>query len=141
MAYVSALYIYPIKACRGIRVSEWPVAERGFAADRRWMVVDRAGTFVSQREVPGLSQVETSLNGGSLCVSAPGHATLTLPREYESGAARKVLVWLDELRAIVHPEGSAWFSAFLGGPHELVYMPDTTQRQVNPERARSGDIV
>jgi uncharacterized protein YcbX len=141
MAYVSALYIYPIKACRGIAVSEWPVADRGFAGDRRWMIVDRAGKFVTQREVAALSQVETSLIGDSLCVSAPGHAALSVPRDPESGAIRSVQVWLDEVRAIVHPEGSAWFSQFLGEPHELVYMPHTTRRQVNPERARAGDIV
>ncbi|MEP7051606.1 MAG: MOSC domain-containing protein, partial [Pseudomonadota bacterium] len=131
VAYVSALYIYPIKACRGIRVSEWRVAARGFDADRRWMIADLAGNFVTQRELPALSQVETSLLGGSLRVAAPGQPTLEIPRAYESGASRSVQVWQDQVSSTVHAEGSAWFSRFLGAPHELVYMPDAALRQVN----------
>ena len=141
MAHVSALYVYPIKACRGFRVREWPVAQRGFEADRRWMIVDMTGKFVTQRELATLSQVETSLDGSSLRISAPGHAALSLPRSYDSGASRTVQVWNDQVRATAHPEGSAWFSQFLGTPHELVYMPDAEQRYVNPEQARADDIV
>ena len=141
MAHVSALYVYPIKACRGIGVNECRVAERGFEADRRWMIVDMTGKFVTQREVAKLSQVETSLHSGSLRISAPGFSALDLPRSYDSGASRTVQVWNDQVGAAAHAEGSAWFSDFLGAPHELVYMPDAALRQVNPERARTGDIV
>lgn len=141
MASVSGLFIYPIKSCRGIRVTEWPVAERGFFADRRWMIVDAAGMFVTMRERPELTLVATRLEGDSLVVSAPGLSPLALPLRNDSGDERSVQVWLDTVRGAVHAAGSAWFSAYLGAPHELVYMPDAHQRRVNPERARSGDIV
>jgi uncharacterized protein YcbX len=141
VASVSGLYIYPIKSCRGIRVTEWPVAERGFFADRRWMIANAAGTFVTMRERPELTLVTTRLEGGSLVVSAPGRSPLVLPLQNDAGEQRTVQVWLDTVRGAVHAAGSAWFSAYLGAPHELVYMPDAHQRQVNPERARSGDIV
>ncbi|MEO7035070.1 MAG: MOSC N-terminal beta barrel domain-containing protein [Polyangiaceae bacterium] len=141
MARVSALYVYPIKACRGIRLSEWAVAARGFEADRRWMIVDMAGNFVTQREMSELSQVETSLLGDSLRISTPGFSPLELPRSYDSGTSRTVQVWRDQVVTAAHPEGSAWFSQFLRAPHELVYMPDAELRHVNPEAARAGDIV
>ena len=141
MAVVSDLYVYPIKSCRGIRVAEWPVAERGFFADRRWMIVDAAGNFVTQRELPALALVDTTLEGETLRLGAPGLSGLDLPLVYEAGEARSVRVWLDEVRGAVHPEGSAWFSSYLGGAYELVYMPDTQHRQVNPARAKPGDIV
>ena len=140
MAHVSALYVYPIKACRGIRVDEWPVAERGFDADRRWMLVDAEGTFVTQREVARLSQVLTALDNESLSISAPGFTPLTLPRTHHA-QRRSVRVWQDEVQACPHPEGSAWFSELLGAAHELVYMPDSEHRPVNPARARAGDVV
>ncbi|HEX3854542.1 MAG TPA: MOSC N-terminal beta barrel domain-containing protein, partial [Polyangiaceae bacterium] len=140
MAHVSVLFVYPIKACRGIRVQEWAVEQRGFAADRRWMIVDSAGNFVTQREVPQLSQVDTGLGNDSITVSAPGFSKLSLPEQH-SAEQRTVRVWEDRVSACSHPEGSAWFSELLGGPHELVYMTDTERRPVNPARARAGDIV
>ncbi|HEY3665132.1 MAG TPA: MOSC N-terminal beta barrel domain-containing protein [Polyangiaceae bacterium] len=140
MAHVSALYVYPIKSCRGIRVDEWAIEARGFFADRRWMIVDAEGNFVTQREVARLSLVEASLDSESLCVMAPGLSRLILPQKHH--AERKpVRVWQDQVQACAHPEGSAWFSEFLGAPHELVYMTDAEHRHVNPERARPGDIV
>lgn len=141
MAVVSALYVYPIKACRGVRVNEWPVVERGFDADRRWMIVDQAGTFVTQRELPRLALALTAFDGDDVLVDAPGLPTLRLPRRYELAERRTVRVWNDETRACVHPEASAWFSEYLGAPHQLVYMPDAERRSVNPARARAGDIV
>jgi uncharacterized protein YcbX len=140
---ISALYVYPIKACRGVRVEQWRVVERGFDADRRWMIVDAAGDFVTQREVPRLALVTTELDADDhrLRARAPGLSPLTLPLRYESDATRVVRIWDDQSAGCVHPEGSAWFSEFLGATHELVYMPDTQRRAVNPERARPGDIV
>ncbi|HEY3253741.1 MAG TPA: MOSC N-terminal beta barrel domain-containing protein, partial [Polyangiaceae bacterium] len=141
MAVVSALYIYPIKSCRGVRVSEWPVVARGFAADRRWMIVDANGKFVTQREIAQLALVSVALEAEQLRLSAPGRPELTLPLRYESGESREVQVWQDRALAIAHALGGAWFSDFLGAPHELVYMPEHHRRPVNPARAKPGDIV
>ncbi len=141
MPVVSALYIYPIKSCRGIRVSEWPVVERGFAADRRWMIVDAAGNFVTQRTRPELSQVSITLESDSMRLAASGLPELVLPRTFDWGTERSVQIWNDPIEGAEHAAGSAWFSSYLGGPHELVYMPDRHQRLVNPARAQPGDIV
>jgi len=141
VAVVSALYVYPIKACRGVRVDHWPVVERGFEADRRWMIVDAAGTFVSQRELPRLALVTTALDNDLIRVAAPGLAPLYLPRRYDGGESRAVRVWSDQSRGVVHALGSAWVSEYLGAPHQLVYMPDSERRAVNPARARAGDLV
>ena len=140
VAHVSALYVYPIKACRGIRVAEAVVAARGFEADRRWMIVDAQGTCVTQREVARLSQVSTALDNERIFVSAQGFSPLAIPRAHHA-PPRRVRVWRDELLACPHPEGSAWFSEFLGAPHELVHMADSEHRAVDPERSRAGDIV
>jgi len=138
---VSALYIYPIKSCRGIRVQEWPVVARGFAADRRWMLVDADGKFVTQRELAQLALVDTALEADQLRLTAPGRPELVLPLTFETGESREVQVWLDRAVGIAHELGSAWFSDYLGAPHELVYMPEHHRRQVNPARANPGDIV
>ena len=62
---LSGLFIYPIKACAGIALPRAAVVERGLASDRRYMVVDRNGRFVSQRERPQLCLVQTAREGES----------------------------------------------------------------------------
>ena len=54
---LSGLFVYPIKACGGIALEQADVVERGLAFDRRYMLVDPSGTFVTQREVPQLCRV------------------------------------------------------------------------------------
>ena len=140
-ALVTALYVYPIKGCAGIRVERAEVVERGFARDRRWMIVDEGGMFVTQRTHPQLALVRTALDAADIVLDAPGLPTLRLPATHDSGARRDVQVWSHVGAAAPHPEGSDWISRYLGAPYALVYMPDDHHRPVNPERARPGDVV
>lgn len=138
---VSGLYVYPIKACGGIALSEVELVERGFAHDRRYMLVDRAGTFVTQRDVAKLALVRTQLAGDQLHVDAPGQAQLRLPLTAMDGELVKVRVWGDWGNALCEARGSQWFSELLSDAVRLVYMPESERRSVNPARARPGDIV
>ena len=45
---VAQLVVYPIKSCAGVPVRRWPLGRRGLRDDRRWMLVDAAGEFISQ---------------------------------------------------------------------------------------------
>jgi uncharacterized protein YcbX len=40
-ATIAALFVYPVKGCRGIALSSARVTERGLEHDREWMVVAR----------------------------------------------------------------------------------------------------
>ena len=53
-ARVTQLWIYPIKSCKGIRVTEAVTATTGLKYDRLFMVVDGNLKFVSQRSYPKL---------------------------------------------------------------------------------------
>jgi hypothetical protein len=54
---LASIHIYPLKAGRGVDLSESAVEPWGLAGDCRWLVVDGAGRFVSQREEPALAGV------------------------------------------------------------------------------------
>ena len=141
---LSGIFIYPIKACGGIALQQADVVERGLAHDRRYMLVDRAGSFVTQRSLPQLCRVATALSARSVVVSAPGRAQLELPLALTSGdgvEATAYQVWDSSGSALRHPQGSRWFSELLNDEVSLVFMPDTERRAVNPARARPGDIV
>ncbi len=140
VATVSALYMYPVKSCAGVRVSEAQVTSGGFAGDRRWMIVDSGGCFVTQRDRPELCLIAAEFDETELVLRAR-ERSLRIPRAYEEGAQRTVSVWRDRVSAVVHEEGSAWISDVLESPHQLVYMPEYSLRSVNAEYGRPGERV
>ena len=115
---IGALWMYPIKGCRGFRVAAATLVETGLeidgVGDREWVVVDDDGKFLSQRELPKMAQIETRLTGVSLRLRAPGMLQLDVPFESE-GNVIKVRVWNDEVAAVTQADiADAWFSQFLG---------------------------
>ena len=71
---LSEINIYPIKSTKGISLQTAFVERRGIQFDRRWMVVDEAGMFLSQRDYPRLALVSTKIDSEVLHVNAAGHA-------------------------------------------------------------------
>ncbi len=129
MLTVRSIHVYPVKSLRGRSVATAEVGDRGFAGDRRFMVVDEDGRFLTQRALPRMSLVAAEVAGAALRLSAAGHGTVEVPLRPDAGAARTVQVWRDRCDAVSAGEPAArWLTAFLGRPCELVYMPDETLR-------------
>jgi uncharacterized protein YcbX len=124
------MYVYPVKACRGIAVEAARVVERGLEHDRRWMIVDSRGKFLTQRELPALQLVTTAIEGDSVRLTADGTAPLDLPLRPppETTTPLDVRVWRSELVARRHAVGSDWFSTVLARPVSLVWMDDDATR-------------
>jgi uncharacterized protein YcbX len=123
-AVVSRLLVYPVKGCRGVALRSATLAPTGLAVgdigDREWVVVDEAGEFLSQRELPRMALIETRLTGSALRLGAPGMLTLEVPFASEGDVVR-VRVWDDELDAVTQGElADRWFSDFLGRPARLM---------------------
>lgn len=140
---LSGLFVYPIKSCGGVSLTESDVVPRGLAFDRRYMLVDERGRFITQREERRLCEVKVALEQERLRVTAPQTAPLILERELDPTglATAPYQVWNSSGLALRAPEGSRWFSDFLKREVSLLYMPEHERRAVNPKRARPGDIV
>jgi len=54
---LSGLYLHPIKSTAPLAVETALVEPRGLRDDRRWMVVDADGRFITGRELPRLTLV------------------------------------------------------------------------------------
>ena len=142
MITLSGLFIYPIKSCRGIALRAAEVGDRGFVHDREWLVVDRDGRFMTQRDWPSLARVEVSLVPGGLSVQAEGRTTLEIATPAPSRTRCEVTIWKDICTCrSAGPQPAAWFSDLLGTDCELVWMPPSEARQVDLEHARPGDRV
>ncbi len=142
MITLSEIWIYPVKSLSGVRVREATVVARGLEGDRRFMVVDPRGRFVTQRERPELARLAPRLEGDELVIEAPG-AVLRVPRGGAAhDAALTASIWGDEVAARDAGEAAAAFlTDFLGAPHRLARMPDATRRPADPDGARPGDVV
>jgi uncharacterized protein YcbX len=136
-----ALYVHPIKSCAAVAVERAQVTPRGLRGDRRWMIVDGEGRFVTQRTRPELALIGAALDGDRLRVSAAGQPSLTLPALLDDGPRIAVEVWSHRGEAVRHDEGSAWLSRVLGSPVQLVCMPDAIARPIEGPLARAGEHV
>lgn len=138
---LASLHVYPIKGARAVGLARSDVLASGLRHDRRFMVVDAAGTFVSQRTHPRLALVGAEIRGETLALTTDAGAT-EIPLAPRDGARRRVRIWDDECEAIVI-EGDAprLLSEHLGAPSSLVYMPDDVVRPVEAPHGRAGDRV
>jgi uncharacterized protein YcbX len=140
--HLTGLVVYPIKSARGIPLRESEVDDFGLCRDRRWMVVDHSGQFITQRSDPRMALVQPSLNGEVLRVDAPGMPRLEVLPLGSAAETMMVRVWNDVCQASsVGQEAASWFSEYLGCPCFLVHMEPSTIRPADPEFAPAGTRV
>ena len=139
---VSRLFIYPVKSCGGIEVREAVVEKRGFRHDRRWMVVDRNGIYMTQRNHPRLALIRTTIAADGLHLSARGMTESVTPLEPDDGDPVDVVVWEDRISVrSVDRRIDRRLSDFMQMECRLVYFPGTTKRTVDPKYGKDGDEV
>jgi uncharacterized protein len=142
---LSQIFIYPIKSLGGIALKTALVQERGLQYDRRWMLVDEQGQFLTQRTFAAMALLQVQLVAGGLEVThrvVAGLPPLFIPFEPTGSHRLQVTVWEDNCAAIeVSREANGWFTQALGMPCRLVFMPDDSRRQVDLQYARPGDIT
>ncbi len=128
MPKVTSLHIYPIKSLGGINLQEAHAMAEGFQYDRRWMLVDEQGKFLTQRSDSRLAQFQCELGKESLQVQFKTEH-LEIPLSEHLTSTTRVSVWESSLDANeVHPQYSQWFSDLLELPCKLVRMTDASHR-------------
>ncbi|MFY8190624.1 MAG: MOSC domain-containing protein [Bacteroidia bacterium] len=139
---ITQLFIYPIKGLPGISVQTSLLTKRGLQYDRRWMLVDENGRFLSQRGLPILSQFKVLKGEQEFIIEAPHkQSILTIPFQI-FGSAMQVQVWEDTCLAYhFSEEADRWFSEILAQKCSLVYMPELSVREIpNSNQIASGMV-
>jgi uncharacterized protein YcbX len=114
-ARIARLFVYPVKSCAGVELSEAVLSETGLDLDRAWMVVDEDGEFLSQREEPRMALIQPAFKRGGteLQLRAPGMLALHLLVDAVEAPTR-VRVWNDVVPAYDMGDVAAqWFTDFL----------------------------
>lgn len=140
-ATLATIHVYPVKSCAALACDEAAVEARGLAADRRWMIVDAQGRFLTARQHPRLTLIRAACAGAGLILDAPGMPGLRLPPP--SAAARvATTVWRSHVQALpAAAQADAWISAYLGFAARFVHMDADCVRTVNPDYGRADDQV
>ena len=155
---LASIQIYPLKAGRAVDLSEAAVEPWGLAGDRRWLVVDHAGRFVSQREEPALARVIAAYPAAgtdqvaagrpwptdAITLSAAGHPPLkvAMPWPDDDPEMVPVAVWESRVRAAAAgKEADDWLGRLLGRDVRLVYLDDPARREVDQDYGDPGDRV
>ncbi|MHA7815958.1 MAG: MOSC domain-containing protein [Pseudohaliea sp.] len=136
---LAAIYRYPLKSAAGLACEHASLDDFGIAGDRRWLLVDPSGAFLSQRGLPALALLRAVERGDGLSLAFGGER-LTVSRP--GAVARTVTVWGDRVTALDAGDAAArWLQARLATPCRLVHMPDDCRRPVDPAYAPPGRSV
>jgi uncharacterized protein YcbX len=139
---LTEIRIFPVKALAGLTCDVAVVEPRGLAGDRRWMLIDDTGRFLSQREHPGMALIDAVPAQAGIVLHTHGQPPLFVAEPDRSTPPRPVHVWRDHFFAIPAAEtAAAWLTRALGVPCALVFQADPTTRPVSPAFAAPGDVV
>lgn len=139
---VASLHAYPIKSCAGIALASADVDAHGLRHDRRWMVVDEAGRFVTGRRLGAMVRIRAQPVEGGLRLEASGMAALFVPTPSADAPRIAATVWNDTVDAVRAGDAAdAWLGAAFGQPLRLAHFDARSRRAVDPAYARPGDEV
>lgn len=141
---IQDIYIYPIKSLGGIRLESAQVLTKGFRWDRRWMLVDENGRFLTQRSLHKMALLQVALLENGLEVfhkHSPDHV-LQVPFIPETDELISSQVWDDKVEGkVVSKEADRWFSEMLEVDCRLVFMSEDAPRMVDADYAEQGETV
>lgn len=145
MLQLSEIWIYPVKSLGGIALQEAIVTERGLENDRRWLLVDNEGNFLTQRQYPQLAIFQPEIDDDFLTIKYLKNSEKVLQVKMNAQTSEKkifVRVWDDSIEAQeVSEEANTWFSELLEMPVKLVVMPEESRREVDKKYALTGEEI
>ncbi|WP_434729981.1 MOSC domain-containing protein [Rhizobium binae] len=138
---VSDLFIYPLKSARAIALPAADIDAYGLPGDRRAMITDPQGHFITQRELPHLARIEIRPEASAFRLLMQGKPDISVPPPRPK-SRMDVNVWKSTVSAAVaDAESNRQLSEWLGREVRLVFFDEQAQRTANAEWAGEGTPV
>jgi uncharacterized protein len=145
---LAAIYVYPVKSLRGFQVSRAQIQQGSIAGDRMWVVLDRHGSFMHQRDYPQMARVAATYSSSALVLETENMPSLEVPLspdpavgEPASHAARYVQLWRRSAPVVpTTPEADGWISTALGHRAYLMALTRTLPPRHCPDYERSSTL-
>lgn len=135
---VTGLFIYPFKSARGIAVPQAPIDAMGLSGDRRMMLVDPSGHFITQRELPALARLTALPAAAYLTLRLDdGREMMVAPPQPDN--RMDVVIWQSTVSAAVaHESVNDTLSDWFGRPVKLVFIDGDSRREASADWAGEG---
>ncbi|OJF92877.1 MOSC domain-containing protein [Pararhizobium antarcticum] len=136
---VTGLNIHPLKSGRAIPRARVDVCRDGLRDDRRFMLVDDDGAFITQRELQSLAQIEaTPVEGGVHLAMQENSLTAVFDPARRMG----VHVWESAVDAAIADDAvNTALSGWFGRPVKLAHMDGQAKRVVGEDWADASAPV
>ena len=142
MLRLSAISCYPVKSLRGHGLDRAAVEWCGLAGDRRWMVIDEAGRFVTRREVPAMALVGVAPDADGLVLSHADHGDCRVACPDRGASSVTARIWRDTLDVrLAGAEAGLFLSRVLGRRVRLAFQHAADSRPVDGRYGRPGEHV
>ncbi|RTZ39986.1 hypothetical protein EKL30_17180 [Candidimonas sp. SYP-B2681] len=115
---MNTVLYFPIASCSGVSKPE------AAQYDKRWLVVDESGNWLSQDDCDKLAEIQVDISMGCLVMRADGMLRLDIPLdvlEDDDSVRRQVMVGRQQVDVVDEGELVAtWVSTFLNRSCRLV---------------------
>lgn len=138
---VSELNYYPLKSARGIALTEAEIGPAGIPGDRRMMITDPNGKFITQRELPLLAQLTVIPQGTLVHLAMDGQGDHNVPQP-DPKRRLDVVVWKSDVSAALADDATnARLSEWLGRDVRMVFFDEQAERTASVEWAGDNTPV
>lgn len=135
---VESVHVYPVKSTAPTTLTSATVELGGLRGDRRWMVIDETGDWVTASRSDALLGVTAALTDRGLQLTADGRTGLAVDQPV---GGPQVPVAISRLTSAVDAGDAAaeWFSAIVGESVRLVWQDDISKRTVGEQHGGQPD--
>lgn len=144
MLTLTKINIFPVKSLDGYSPESAIVEKQGLQYDRRWMITELNGLFMTQRTNGRMALLKAVVENGILNIFEKENPQngIKIPVSSQLPDTINAEIWDDKVASVlVNREVNAFLSDFLNKQCQLVTMSATTQRRVDEGYNTGNDIV
>jgi len=123
--FLSGIYIYPVKSCGVISLSEVHGNQSGLDGDRQWVVLGGGDNVLTQRDYASMALIQPTLlneDGYKLKLEAPNMPPLKVEHREDKNHFCEIDLWdADRSGFDQGDEVAQWFSDYLKTEARLLY--------------------
>jgi len=128
---LSALAIYPLKSAKVINLTQSHVSEMGLDHDRRFIISDMQGQFITGRTQPKISTIKIEVSVQGIILSAPQMPPIAFRFKDLQPDYTAVTVWDSCIQGQrCSEEMNLWLTQFLEIECQLLYFGENSSRTV-----------
>jgi uncharacterized protein YcbX len=143
MYKLTEINIFPVKSLSGYSVKSAVVTDRGLKYDRRWMLIDENGKFITQRSMGNMALLRTEVKGEEVELSSKvSNEKISFSVNQKTDKNIEAVIWNDIVNTNQVSELiDEWLSDTLNIKCSLVYMPEDSKRVVDNKYSLNKDIT